>query len=296
MASEKLAKDMTEHHGAGMPLSIEATGTILNPWYELPTHVTVFDPKNPSAPNDQPEITPPCRVDLSKHGVKLFFRDREVVFVFEGDSLTPRHLINPVRNFLVYRTFINYNLVGSSSKPIVEEIFEESDAVRFKIERIVRVEAEIKLGNEIIKSFHHEGKEEWIEVPIGDFSRYLSVLNQALYYAITFYLIGCDNPRYFLVEFYKAVEVIRNVLGGEDNFIKVLRQYGVTKKDYKQFTFMCNDTRQAPLDIGRHAPELDAPLYAIDIRNLQVDPRSSNALELATSFCRRVIDGYMAFL
>jgi hypothetical protein len=296
MVNEKLAKGITERRGAGMPLSIKATGTILNPWYELPARVTVFDPKNPNAPNDQPEITSPCRVDLSKHGVKLFFRDREVVFVFEGDSLAPRHLVYPIRNFLAYRTFINYNLVGLLSKPIIEEAFEESDAVRFKIERVVRVDAEEKQGDKIVKSFYHEGKEEWIEVPTDDFNHYLSVLNQTLYYAIAFYLIGCDNPRYFLIEFYKAVEVIQKNLGGKDRLIKALGQCGVTKTGYKRFSFICNDWSQAPLDIGRHAPGPGVPLDAVDIHNLLVDPRTSDMFQSATSFCRQVIDGYMSIL
>ena len=286
---------------AGMPLSIRATGTILNPWYELPACVTVFDPENPSAPNDQPEITPPCRVDLSKHGVKLFFRGREVVFVFEGDSLAPRYLVNPIRDFLAYRTFVNYNLVGPLSKPITEESFEEGVAVRFKLERVVSVDAEEKPGDEVVKSFYHEGNEEWIGVSTDDFNRYLSVLNQTLYYAIALYLTGCDNPRYFLVEFYKAVEVIRKDLGGEghgsaDRFIKALGQCGVTREDYRNFKYICDDDSREPLDIGRHAPKPDVPLYAVDIRNLLVDPRTSDIFRSATSFCRQVIDGYMSIL
>jgi hypothetical protein len=302
MVNEKLAKGITEHQGAGMPLSIKATRTILNPWYELPARVTVLDPRNPSAPNDQPEITPPCRVDLSKHGIKLFFRDREVVFVSEGDSLAPRHLVYPIRDFLAYRTFINYNLIGPLSKPIIEEMFEEGVAVRFKTERVVRVETtEEKQEDKIVKGFYHEGKEEWIEVSTDDFEHYLSVLNQTLYYAIAFYLIGCDNPRYFLIEFYKAVEVIRKDLGGKGSgsaarFIKALGQYGVTEKDYRTFKCICDDDSREPLDIGRHAPKPDVPLYAVDIRKFHADPRTSDIFQSATSFCRRVIDGYMSIL
>jgi len=36
---------------------------------------------------------------------------------------------------------------------------------------------------------------------------FIRVLNPTLYYAMAFYLVGCENRRYFLVEFYKAVEL-----------------------------------------------------------------------------------------
>jgi hypothetical protein len=109
-------------------------------------------------------------------------------------------------------------------------------------------------------------------------------------------LIGCDNPRYFLIEFYKAVEVVTKVFGGEDEFLKSLKPYGVAKSKFKKFGKVCNDMRLAPLNIGRHAPMPGAPLYSVDLRNLLVDPRSRDACESSTVFCRHVIDAYIAFL
>ena len=92
------------------------------------------------------------------------------------------------------------------------DTFSKVDHIRFRLERVIRVEGETQFGNETVKTLHHEGKEEWLEITTDDIIRYLNVLNPSLYYALAFYLIGCENPRYFLVEFYKAVEVINSTV------------------------------------------------------------------------------------
>ena len=191
---------------------------------------------------------------------------------------------------------LNYNLFGPFLKPLDENALEEVDTIRFKVERIVRVEIERQEGEKIVRGFYQDGQEEWLEIPSDDLIQYLSVLNPALYYAVAFYLIGCENPRYFLVEFYKAVESVKHAFGNKKDFLQSLRPYGVMRKRYKEFTKVCNDMRLAPLDIGRHAPEPNAPLYTVDLRNLLVEPRSSEVFESATTFCRQVIDVYIEFL
>lgn len=287
---------MTEHRGVGLPISIKATGTILNPWYELPAHVTVIYPGLASTSDERLEITPPGRVELEEHNLRLFFQNDEVVFVFTGDSLALRYLVSPIRYFLTYRTFINYNLIAPATNPLDNSAFDEVDRIRFKVQHIVRVETERQEGDKVIKGFYHTGEDEWLEVAADSLAQYLRVLNPTLYYALAFYLIGCDNPRYFLVEFYKAVEVITNVFGGEKEFLKSLKPHGVTKSKFKEFGKVCNDMRLAPLDIGRHAPMPGVPLYSVDLRNLLVEPRSREVLESSTVFCRQVIDAYMTFL
>ncbi len=287
---------MTEYHGGVPPISIKATGTILNPWYGLPAHVTVAGLGSPSASNQRLEITSPCRVEFEEHDLTLFFQNDEVLFIFAGDSLAPRYLVDPIRYFLTYKTFISYNLIGSASNPSDDSAFDKVDRIRFKVQRIIRQETERREGDKVIKGFYHVGKDESLEIAVNSIAQYLRVLNPTLYYALAFYLIGCDNPRYFLIEFYKAVEVITNVFGSEDEFLKSLKPYGVTKRKFKEFGKVCNDMRLAPLDVGRHAPMPGAPLYSLDLRNLLVEPRSREVLESATVFCRQVIDAYMAFL
>jgi hypothetical protein len=287
---------MKEFRGGGPPISIKATGTILNPWYQLPAHVTVFDPDLPNAPDEPLEIASPCRVELEAHDIRLFFQNDEIVFVFTGNSLAPQHLVNPIRYFLTYQTFINYNSIGRATNPRDASTFDEVDYIRFKVERILRVETEWLEGDKVIKGFYHTGRDEWLEIAADSIAQYLRVLNSTLYNALAFYLIGCDNPRYFLIEFYKAVEVVMRVFGGEGEFLKSLEPHGVTKSMFKKFREVCNDTRKAPLDIGRHAPMPGAPLYSVDLRNLLVDLRSLEVVESSTVFCRQVIDAYMAFL
>ncbi len=281
---------------AGSPVGFKATRTILNPWYELPRRATIVIPEVGRLSGDSVQITPPCRVGLPQYGIRLLFRDDQVGFVLIGDSPEPGYFIDPIREFLAYKTFVNYNLVGAFSCPSNEERIEEVDTIRFRLERIVRVETDMRVGEETIPGFHHEMREEWLEIAVGDLVQYLSVLNSTLDQATAFYLIGCQNPRCFLVEFYKAVESVRHAFDGESDFLQLLEPYGVTKKDYKEFAKTCNDVQLAPLDIGRHAPQPGAPLYAVDLRNLLLDPRSFEVFKSATVLCRQVIDAYIEFL
>lgn len=262
---------MVEHR-----IKFKATSNILNPWYELSVvHVAFSDPSLANASSERLEITPPCRVELVEYNLRLFFQKNEIVFVFTDDS---GHLIHPILYFLIYLTFINYNMILGATKPLDESVFNKVDNIRFKIQRII------------------SGEEEWLEVGVDSVIQYLQVLNPTLYYALAFYLIGCDNMRYFLVEFYKAVEAIKNVFSNEAEFLKMLKPYGVTRSKFKKFMKVCNDMRFAPLDIGRHAPMPHAPLYSLNLRNLLVEPRSREVFESSTVFCRQVIDAYIAFL
>lgn len=184
-------------------------------------------------------------------------------------------------------------MIGRALELQSVDTFDEVDHVQFKVGRISRVETEDDNG---MKSFYHTSHDEWLQIASIDISNYLRVLNRTLYYALAYYLIGCDNPRYFLVEFYKAVEVIQNVFHGEKECLKALQPFGTTENDFKKFKKVCNDTRQAPLDIGRHAPEPGAQLYSVDLRNLLITPRPQQIFESSTLLCRQVIDSYIAFL
>ena len=142
-----------------------------------------------------------------------------------------------------YKTFISYSLFGPFWNPSGEERFEKVDAIRFKIQRIFHVETERPEGEKIIRGFYHERREECLEIAVRDLIQYLNILNPTLYYATAFYLIGCENPRYFLVEFYKAIESVRHAFDSESDFLQLLGPYGVTKRNYKEFRGRCNDMR-----------------------------------------------------
>ncbi len=256
--------------GAGPPIRISATGTITNPWHSLPPRVfQVTD--GIEREKESWKITQPCRVDLNEHCLSLFFQNDEIDFVFFGDSDAPRYLVDPLRHFLCYCTFINYNLIGFVARDFDPKAFQLADIISFKTAHSA------------------------INVPASSLTDYLRCMDETLYYAIAFYLIGCKNPMYFLVEYYKAVEAIENRLGGERPCMDTLAPYGLDKDGYKKFKKTCNDTRQAPVAIGRHAPMPNAPLYTMDLQNLFSEPRSREIFEVSTRACRQVIDGYMAF-
>lgn len=278
---------MTTAQAGGPPIRAQATGVILNPWYDLPIVIR-------SDRDTRPEITSPTLVDLSAHGLELLFERDEMAFFFTSETPAARYLINPIRYFVTYRTFINYNAIGFAGKRPDPDTVPEADRVRFRLQEIVRVERDNPSGEG--KLIHHEGRDKALEVSVASLVEYLRILNPTLYYAITFYLIGCENHRYFLVEFYKAIEVIRNAFGAEDTFLEALKPHGVARSAYKEFGKVSNDMRLAPLDIGRHAPMPGAPIYAVDLRNIMVEPRSREVLESSTVLCRQVIDGYIAFL
>jgi hypothetical protein len=233
-------------------------------------------------------------VDLTAHGIELFFEHDEMAFFFLDDTPSAGYLINPIRYFVTYRTYVNYNAIGFASSRPEGPTLTEAECVRFKLQEIVRVERDDPAGPGTL--VHHEGREAWVELPVASILQFLRVLNPTLYYAVTFYLIGCENHRYFLVEFYKAIEVIKNAFGSQAAFLDALQPHGVTRAAYEEFGMVSNDKRLAPLDIGRHAPLPGAPVYTIDLRNLLVEPRSREVFESSTVLCRRVIDGYIAFL
>jgi len=107
-----------DYHGGGPAISVKARGTILNPWYELPFSAYISGLSQESQPTRRTEITSKCCVELPQFSVQLFFEDNEVIFVFTGDSLQPRYLVNPIRYFLIYRTYLNFNIIGPTTRSL----------------------------------------------------------------------------------------------------------------------------------------------------------------------------------
>jgi hypothetical protein len=253
-------------------LKLQASGIITNPWVSLPPRFTIVGGTSDLHDDVAPEITPKSRIELSERGISLCFQSDEIVFRFSRDGTEPRYFVTPIQYFISYRTFINYNIMWPVVGPFDADPYPVVDAVQFR-----RVESTEVLSRDAIAS-------------------YLRVLNEPLHYAIAFYLIGCENLRYFLVEYYKAVEVIENQLGGERRCLEALSRHGVDRAIIKEFKAQCNDMLRAPLDIGRHAPGPGAPLYSVDLRNLLLQPTSRGVFERATTACRQVIDGYLELL
>lgn len=275
-------------------LSIKASGIILNPWFQLTSNQTICQYIEPGIIENKLDLTDKFFVELPAFNLNLYFDTDSIIFINKDKSLPFNLLINPIQYFLTYKTFINYNIV-SPYCIISESQFSKVDILRFKIGKIIRIDKEEKSGNKIIKTFHHEIEPHLLEFPLENLFNYLSILNKTIYFAIASYLIGCDNPRYFLVEFYKAVEFIKNSFKNEDEFINSLSEYGITKRRYKKFTQNCNDSLNSPFDIGRHAPSSNTEIYSIDIKNLFVDPLSTELFLSSTKLCRDVIDAYINY-
>jgi hypothetical protein len=272
---------------AAAPLvSVQVSGAIFNPWYSL----TVIHMVSSDGTTRGPElkVTPLCRVELPQ--LTLCFDPDRITFI--GDQHRSARAVNPLLYFIQFRTFIRYNIFWPPAGSDLA-MYPGTDCVPFTLERIVPVETVETFGGKEVKFLHHESKGETVHISQGELADYLSVLNPALYYALGFYLRGCENPGYLLVEYYKAVEVIKRVFGGEGPFLDALKPFGVVRDEYKTFARNSNDM---PLDIGRHAPKPDAELYAVDLRHMLVQPRSRDVVEQATRLCRAVVDGYLRYL
>jgi hypothetical protein len=225
--------------------------------------------------------------------ITLCFDPDRITFI--GDRHRGARAVNPLLYFIQFRTFLRYNIFWPPAGSDLA-MYPGTDCIPFTLERIVPVETVETLGGKQVKPLHHESKGDVVHISQGELSDFLSVLNPSLYYALGFYLRGCENPSYLLVEYYKSVEAIRHVFGGEGPFLDALKPFGVVRDEYKTFARNSNDVEMAPLDIGRHAPKPDAELYAVDLRNMLVQPRSRDVIEQATRLCRAVVDGYLGYL
>jgi hypothetical protein len=269
--------------------SVEVSGAIFNPWYSL----TVINMTSSDGTSRGPDlnVTPQCRVELPN--ITLYFDPDRITFA--GDPQRSSRSVNPLLYFMGFRTFLRYNVFWPPSS-LDPAKYPATDCVPFSIERVIPVETVETVDGKQVTLLHHETKGETLQVSRGELSDFLRVLNPALYYALGYYLRGCENRAYLLVEYYKAVEAIRHVFGGEAPFLDALKPFGVVREEYKTFAKTSNDIEVAPLDIGRHAPKPDADVYEVDLRRMLVQPRSREVTEQATKLCRSVIDAYLRYL
>ena len=124
---------------------------------------------------------------------------------------------------------------------------------------------------------------------------YLSIVNWELYLAITYYLIGCQNIQYFLIEFYKSVEIIKNYFKNETDLKTNLNPHGFNLNEYKKLKRYANDVRN-PLNIGRPAPKRWTGFTFIDIKRLLEEPKSKQVFGDSTRICRDMIESFISYL
>ena len=167
---------------------------------------------------DTPLIEParvvarPTRLDLFDGIASLFFDGPQYVPI----TLTPQDVFphDALRYFLIYQTRVNYNILHRGTAHLLPP---PSTEVRFDLMR----------ANGAI------GEPQGITISAETLEAFLRVGSHELDLAIAYYLVGCDQPQYFLIEYYKAMEVIENVFGGEGNAIDALKPHGVVPSSFK---------------------------------------------------------------
>jgi len=250
---------------------IKASGTILDP--EIALESTAF--------RDEPRVL--------ERDTRLDLFDGQVVLLFAGSKFILLNYPEPkdrfpyyqLLYFIIYRSRLNYNIVIPERLSLDPTALPSSTAVTFLLKRLVEMT-------------RYETEDCQISIEVQELEDFLQICTPYLYFAIAYYLIGCENHRYFLIEFFKAVEVIENAFGGESLAINALRKYGVVRSDFKKLKRYANE-QQRPFDIGRHAPK-GKDLRVIDIKLLLDEPLSDKIFCESVAVTRQAIDAYFAYL
>lgn len=257
-------------------VTVYASGSLPDPELTLPSSTW---PEKPNA------VEADSRLDLYGGRVVLFFSGaRFVPFLPEPHAQFPYY---PLWYFLMYRSRVHYNVIFPEYLPEPPEIVRVNEVV-FSLRRRVKVMSEDN------RSWHYDTTPNPVAVSVDEFEALLRCCTFELYLALAYYVIGCENVRYFLVEFYKALEAIENAFGGERQAIDALRPHGLAAASFKQLKRDANDTRRA-LDIGRHAPA-GQDIRVIDVARLLEEPRSHEVFLRAVSAVRNAIDAYFEWL
>jgi hypothetical protein len=275
--------DVMTTHGQLLP-AIKASGAILDP--EIVLEAIAFG-------DDPPVVAQDTRLELF---------GGQVVLLFTGSKFIPltipepqdRFPYYPLWYFIKYRSRVNYNVVTPERLALDPASLSASTAVTFTVRRLVEVAREETVAGEIRRFLYHEAEAHGISIDVRELEGLLRFCTPQLYFAIAYYLIGCENPRYFLIEFFKAVEVIENAFGGESAAIDALREWGVVRAEFKKLKRYASE-QQRPFDIGRHAPRGE-DLRVIDVRRLLDEPLSRTVFHESVAVTRQAIDAYFAYL
>lgn len=237
------------------------------------------------------QIVEKCKLSLSKYGMSLIFDNNAVTFCIEPDSEVDEHgnpFVEPLLAYLRFATYLNYNMVAGPriGKASISNL-PCADKVILNIGQITQSKTNEEVTTKIIPTK--------LEIPKFKVEDFLSVIRWELYLAISYYLLGCQNIEYFLIEFYKSAEVIKNYFRNDKNFKSCLDPFGLNWNAYKRFKQVANDERN-PLNIGRHAPKKSAEILFIDVKNLISEPKSKQVFEKSTHVCRDLISIFIDYL
>lgn len=264
--------------------TVQASGSILDPEFVL---------ESTHWPSEPRVVECDTRLDLFGGQVVLFFSGARLVpFLPEPHESFPYH---PLINFLVYRSRVNYNIIHPERMTEFPSV-EPSQKVTFALSRFVQIKREETRQGRVEHYWHYETVPAPITVAAEEFEDLLSLCTFELYLALTYYLIGCENPRYFLVEFYKALESIEVAFGGEAKATEALKPYGLEKAHFKGLKNLANDRQRRTFNVGRHAPKPGTDFRTLDLRRLLEEPESRKVFAESVAATRETIDAYFGFI
>ena len=267
--------------------SFSASSTIINPYFEVYYNLESLSPNF----KKDSKIVELCKLSLPNYGMQLVFEDKSVTFCINPETEQKdvgNPLVDPLVRYLIFSTYLNYNLVAGPKFSISNlNAIPCTDIIKFKVRRFSQRTNDKGPVTKVLPAELYLKKES-----VED---YLSVINWELYLAISYYLIGCQNIEYFLIEFYKSVEIIKNFFGNQKIFKTCLEPFGLDYMAYKRFKRVANDVRN-PLNIGRHAPKKDTILSFIDVKNIISEPKSKQVFEESTHVCRDLISVFIRYL
>lgn len=272
----------------------QASGTIRNLDVYFPPSAAVgmtFEIES----RPEPPLTKLARMSFPSIKLDLLFDNDKLTYLAPcADQVTRDQysLADLLTQFIMFKTLMNYNIVWPLDPNDTNRWSEapESESVSFNLCRAVKKPFE----DEQSKGWYPDFEPHQTVFTRKDMETYASVVNYELALAICYYLRGCDNAEYCLVEWYKVLEVVRHYFGGEQKMKKALSPYGFDIAAFKKMTRYANDGRK-PLSIGRHAPRKGAPLIQLDMRRME-HPMAEQVFGDAWGICRHVVEVFVSYL
>jgi hypothetical protein len=273
------------------------------PTVTIRANETIFDaeyclPASRFVDSDRLPVVATCKLTLDRLGVAVLFGGNAITpFVEHETRLRERkygwldHLVNFIiyKSRVYYRGYCNWFAEEVSSFDTCSEV---DRVITFNLERMAWKGIR-KVGDRFVCLDSEPCR---LEVERNEFDRFHKLIDRSLALAITYFLIACDNPRYFLVEYYKCVEVIKKEFGAATAMTRALRPHGFSNDMFKKLTKNANDDRM-PITFGRHAPKKDADVFDVDLRTLQHPKTMQRELFIeSTRLCRACIDAYVSYL
>lgn len=264
----------------------KASQAILGSVFDLPPDLRIisYPPKEEDDTN-KPKITERSKMTIFDGEIAIIFDDNTVSVRQDGERQRDDRA---VVYYLIYRTYLNYNCLMPEEESA--EIAQEVDSVAFKLHRYVK--KSVVRDGETMSYIDTEPCE--IVLTKKDVTDYLMVIDETIWNALCYYLLGCDTQRYFLVEFYKCLEVIKTHFGNEKKMTDALGPHGFLRQVYKEAKKLANDRRR-PLSVARHAPYKGASIQNIDTKWLFDDPTGRKTFDTGQKACRNMIDSYLQF-